>query len=49
MKKPTVLHMRINANLKTALIKEAKRTNRSLANLVETALFDFLKQRHLDK
>lgn len=39
----TVLHMNINPELKKELAKQAKKDNRSLANLVETALIEFLR------
>jgi hypothetical protein len=40
--KPTVLHMWIDRNLKSALAERAVKENRSLANLIETALYAFL-------
>lgn len=37
-----ILHMKIDAELKAALVAAAAQQNRSLANLVETALLAYL-------
>lgn len=39
MKKPTVLYMRIDADLKAHLMQRATEENRSLANMVESILY----------
>ncbi|MEO6665432.1 MAG: hypothetical protein ABIO65_01485 [Nitrospiria bacterium] len=41
-KPPAILHMKINPALKAALEAEARKTNRSTANLIETMLLDQL-------
>lgn len=43
MKKRIMLHMTIDKNLKADLQRIAEQTNRTLANVVETALFDLIK------
>ena len=37
-----ILHMKIDLKLKDALVNSATQQNRSLANLVETVLFEYL-------
>lgn len=39
-----ILHMKIDLKLKDALVNSATQQNRSLANLVETALFEYLAE-----
>ena len=40
-----ILHMKIDSELKAALVNSAAIQNRSLANLVETVLFEYLAAR----
>jgi len=42
--KDSILHIRINAELKQEAIDKAKQENRTLSNLVETLLKDYLKK-----
>ena len=42
--KDSILHIRINAELKKEAIDKAKQENRTLSNLVETLLKDYLKK-----
>ena len=42
MPKDTNLHIRIDSELKQRLEKQAKKENRSVANLVETVLLQYL-------
>lgn len=44
-----ILHMKIDLKLKDALVNSATQQNRSLANLVETVLFEYLAESKPDR
>ena len=42
--KDSILHIRINAELKQEAIDKAKQENRTLSNLIEKLIKDYLKK-----
>jgi predicted HicB family RNase H-like nuclease len=42
--KDSILHIRINAELKQEAIAKAKQENRTLSNLIEKLIKDYLKK-----